>query len=140
MTLELVPLCGVREKPTEIVELGLTLAGSRRVMVRIEEESWEGPRLHAKLCPGTVAADWKILGGDGAERINSHLTLRTHDGALIQVRITGRRNSTVSRSPIYITPLFETVDPRYTWLNTVQAVGKGLPDGEFNVYEIFELR
>jgi hypothetical protein len=140
MTLELVPLCVVREKPTDVVELGRSLAGSRRVMVRIEEVAWEGPRLKAQLCPGTVAADWKMVGGDGAEKINVHITLKTHDGALIQVRIAGRHDTRVQRSPIYITPVFETTDPRYAWLNAVQAVGKGMTEGGVNVYEIFELR
>ena len=140
MTLELVPLCLVREKPTEIVELGRSLAGSRRVMVRIERATWEGPRLHAQLYPGTVAADWKMVGGNGAEKINVHITLKTNDGALIQVRISGRRDTSVQRSPIYITPVFETNDPRYAWLNSVQAVGKGMTQGDENVYEIFELR
>ena len=42
--------------------------------------------------------------------------------------------------PIYVAPLFETGDPRYSWLNSIQAVGKGLLDGNRLSYEWFEAR
>ena len=44
----------------------------------------------------------------------------------------------------YVGIVFETGDPRYSWLNRIQAVGKGVlafgPDGTRIDYEICELR
>ncbi|MGA7912893.1 MAG: hypothetical protein WCC30_15295 [Candidatus Dormiibacterota bacterium] len=39
-------------------------------------------------------------------------------------------------------PLYDTADPRYAWLNKIQAVAKGVvtPDLSRLDYEIFELR
>jgi len=44
----------------------------------------------------------------------------------------------------FAAPVFETGDPRYVWLNGVQAAGKGrlVPDTECGQldYEFFEIR
>ena len=37
-------------------------------------------------------------------------------------------------------PKFETSDERYSWLNAVQAVGKGHPGAGTVTYEIAEVR
>jgi hypothetical protein len=37
------------------------------------------------------------------------------------------------------TPLFETGDERYAWLNTIQAVGIGEMVGTDVVYDVYEL-
>jgi hypothetical protein len=42
--------------------------------------------------------------------------------------------------PLYSAPLFETGDPRYAWLNTVQAIGKGIVRDNVIHYEIYEVR
>jgi len=39
-------------------------------------------------------------------------------------------------APVYITPLFETSDERYAWLNKIQAVGKGTVEGDSRIYEL----
>jgi hypothetical protein len=113
-------------------------------MVTLLESVWEGSRLRAQLKPGVAAADWLVVGSDGTGFIDIRLTLETDDGALIYVSYTGRRNiADVERgidAPVYVTPLFETSDPRYTWLNTIQAVGKGTVDGDVRVYEMYEVR
>ena len=41
---------------------------------------------------------------------------------------------------MYVSPLFETGDPRYAWLNTIQAVGKGEFVGSNLHYEWYEVR
>ena len=46
----------------------------------------------------------------------------------------------ISGNPIYAAPLFDTGDERYTWLNRIQAVSKGMVDGLTLTYEIYELR
>lgn len=57
--------------------------------------------------------------------------VETDDGALVYVSYSGRVDLSggTGAAPIYATPLFETGDPRYKWLNTIQAVAKGLADG-----------
>ena len=42
--------------------------------------------------------------------------------------------------PIYMAPKFETSDERYTWLNAVQAVGKGQLGAGTVSSEIAEVR
>ncbi|MBO0778830.1 MAG: DUF3237 domain-containing protein [Ktedonobacteraceae bacterium] len=143
MALDLIPLCIMTSTPLPPTDLGMTSSG-RRLMVTIQESIWEGERLRAKLKPGTVAADWMVIGPDGTAHIEIRLTLETHDGALIYVHYTGRRDFTqVSQgidAPVYITPLFETSDERYLWLNKIQAVGKGTVNGNKRIYHIYELR
>ena len=42
--------------------------------------------------------------------------------------------------PVYTTPRFETGDPRYAWLNKIQAVMKGRSNGRtliaYRMYEV----
>lgn len=143
MPLELVPLCTMRSVPEPPVDLGFTTAG-QRYMVTIKEARWEGERLQASLKPGLPAGDWMVISPDGIAHIDIRETLETDDGALIYVRYQGRRHIGNLRegipAPVYITPLFETSDPRYSWLNAIQAVGKGAPVDRSLVYEIYELR
>jgi hypothetical protein len=40
---------------------------------------------------------------------------------------------------VFITPTFETDDADLAWLNTIQAVGKGIRDGGSLMYELYEL-
>ena len=143
MSLELEPLCTVTITSGGVVELGATPAG-RRYMTRIAESVWEGERLRARLAPGTLAGDWLVVSPDGVGQIDIRLTLQTDDGALIYVQYFGRRDFTQVdagvEAPVYITPRFETSDPKYAWLNKIQAVGKGATVGEQRVYEVYELR
>jgi len=144
MALDLVPLCRVTVRPAEAVDLGLTPAG-QRYMVTLGESRWEGERLRARLKAEVAAADWLVVAPDGTGQIDIRLTLETDDGALIYVHYQGRRDFTAVDAgidaPVYIAPLFETGDPRYGWLNKVQAVGKGtMADEDTRVYEVYELR
>jgi hypothetical protein len=45
-------------------------------------------------------------------------------------------------SVAFITPVLETGDPRYQWLNLVQAVGKGIMSADLSRvdYEVYELQ
>jgi hypothetical protein len=79
---------------------------------------------------------------DGTMALDVRLTMRTHDDALIAMTYGGRwtrpaevrdeladpdRRALVSPDRYYFrtTPLFETGDPRYRWLNDVVALGSG---------------
>ena len=63
-------------------------------------------------------------------------------GALIYITYEGRADW--SEGPgtksIFMAPKFETSDERYTWLNAVQAVGKGQLGAGTVSYEIAEVR
>lgn len=143
MALELIPLCTATVTPVVAADLGVTPAG-RRLMVTIREVVCIGERIHAHLKAGAIAGDWLIVGLDGTALIDIRLTLETDDGALIYVEYQGRRDfSQVYEgvdAPVYIAPRFETSDERYSWLNKIQAVGKGLVDGDSRIYEIYEVR
>ena len=143
MALELIPLCTATVTPVVAADLGITPAG-RRLMVTIREVVCVGERIRAHLKEGVSAGDWMIVGPDGTALIDIRLTLETEDGALIYVEYQGRRDfSQVYEgvdAPVYIAPRFETSDERYSWLNKIQAVGKGLVDGDSRIYEIYEVR
>lgn len=143
MALELIPLCTATVTPVVAADLGITPAG-RRFMVTIREVVCVGERVRAHLKEGVSAGDWMIVGPDGTALIDIRLTLETDDGALIYVVYQGRRDFSQVYdgvdAPVYIAPRFETSDERYSWLNKIQAVGKGLVDGDSRVYEIYEVR
>lgn len=111
-----------------------------RMIVDVEDARWEGVISGRQL--GQPSGDWAVVDSHGALNIDVRTTLETDDGALIYVRYEGRSDySKAGASPLIIAPLFETNDPRYAWLNTVQAIGKGRATGMSEiVYEIFEVR
>jgi hypothetical protein len=141
MTLELVPLGTARIQ----LKMPITLEGTprgTRLIIELEDTAFDGERLQAKQ-KGAAGADWVIVGPDGCGMLDVRFCLETHDGALIYVQYTGRVDvaSGVGSAPAYSTPTFETGDPRYAWLNKVQAVAKGTVDeGLLLTYEVYELR
>jgi hypothetical protein len=90
---------------------------------------------------GQAAADWLLVGGTTG-MLDVRVTIETNDGANIYSHYTGRIDVSggPGAAPIYVTPVFETGDERYAWLNTIQAVGKGNVDGNRLQYEWYELR
>ena len=88
---------------------------------------FEGERLSGRA-KGTANADWLTIGHDGTAALDVRALLETDDGALVFIQYTGRLH--LAEQTTYATPLFETGDDRYTWLNQVQAVGKGKTDGD----------
>lgn len=101
-----------------------------RVIVNVTDMRIEGPRLNARMV-GTAAADWGSRSADGVVQLDVRATLETHDGALVFVQYNGRVDfsDTSAPGPVLTAPRFETGDPRYAWLNTVQAVMKGRSNG-----------
>lgn len=84
-----------------------------------------------------------IVGPDGCGILDVRYCVETHDGALIYVQYAGRVDvaNGVGSAPAYCAPTFETGDPRYAWLNKVQAVAKGtIADDLVLTYEVYELR
>jgi hypothetical protein len=117
-------------------ELGAAPLGRRRI-IGITGGRFAGERLSGRVLPG--GADWQVIRADGVADLDARYTLETDDGALIYVRNHGYRHGpadvldkiskgeSVDPSLYYMrtTPLFETGDPRYAWLNRIICVATG---------------
>ncbi|MGB3437649.1 MAG: DUF3237 domain-containing protein [Actinophytocola sp.] len=111
-----------------------------RLIGEAGELRWEGDRVMATQ-RGNSSGDWVRLHPDGSVSVDARLVLETDDGATIAMTYQGRADRPPAEGGIvYSTPTFETDDERYTWLNTIQAVGKGQRTGDVLVYELYALR
>lgn len=133
------------------VDLEDTPLGTRLTFV-VDGGAVAGPRLSGEFLPG--GGDWVLVGADGIARLDVRATMRTDDGALVHVTNTGRavldddarsRMTTgelIRWDEMYArsSPLFETGDERYQWLNGLHTVAVN----EFSLsvvhYRIFEVR
>jgi hypothetical protein len=92
---------------------------------------------------GQATADWGSLCPDGTFQLDVRATLKTDDGVLILAQYMGRcdLSDPAAPGPVYATPRFETGDPRYAWLNKVQAVMKGKVELPTQItYQIYQVR
>ena len=131
-------------------DLGDTPQGRRRI-IGITGGRFAGERLSGRVLPG--GADWQVIRADGVADLDARYTLETTDGALIYVRNHGLRHGPpdvllrlaagepvdAARYYMRTTPLFETGDARYAWLNRMVCVATGarLPASvELEVFEV----
>ena len=126
-------LCRASVKVASPLDLGATPAGRRRI-IAILGGTVEGERLAGEIVPG--GADWQIVHDDGTALLEARYTVRTRDGALVYVRNAGIRRGPrevlariaagepVDPREYYFrsSPVFETGDSRYAWLNGIVAV------------------
>ena len=121
-------------QPFNVIENGPT--GTRRGTATVTAAAFEGPRIKAAMPEGVAGGDWWVLRADGVAALDVRLNLVTDDGAEIFVTYLGLNVDGVLK----VSPRFETGDDRYTWLNSVFAVGIGAPVGDDGVrYEIYAL-
>jgi hypothetical protein len=134
--LRLQPLLKAEVTLAPAQDLGATPLGRRRV-VPITGGRFSGERLAGRVLAG--GADWQLVRADGVAELDARYTLETGDGALIYVRNRGYRHGpaeileqlaagrTVDPARYYMrtTPLFETADARYAWLNRLVCVATG---------------
>ena len=138
MTLELIPLCSVEATLTAPLMIGEGPSGLRLVY-EVETMRLSGERLCASL-QGRASADWLTVSGP-VGTLDVRGVFETDDGALIMTQYHGRTDLTNGvGAPLYVAPRFETGDPRYAWLNAIQAVGKGNVDGQNLHYDWYELQ
>ncbi|HIF09512.1 MAG TPA: DUF3237 domain-containing protein [Sneathiellales bacterium] len=127
---------------------GATPTG-QRMIADLTGGTFEGPKLK-----GTVrasGADWALVGSDGVIRVDVRAVLETDDGAVIYMPYRGRLvvNGAVGKvlssgeggteygDTYWITQVqFETGDERYTWLNSVMAVGEGKIAPDLATYRV----
>jgi hypothetical protein len=131
-------------------ELGAGPLGRRRI-IAITGGRFFGERLSGRVLPG--GADWQVIRADGVAELDARYTLETADGALVYVRNRGFRhgptevlkrlaageNIDPARYYMRTTPLFETGDERYAWLNRIVCVASGARRSaavELEVYEV----
>lgn len=132
-------------------ELGETPQGRRRI-IGITGGRFVGERLSGRVLPG--GADWQVIRADGVADLDARYTLETDDGALIYVRNRGLRHGpaevlrrlaageTVDPALYYMrtTPLFETGDARYAWLNRIVCVATGARRAAAVELQVFEVK
>jgi len=100
--------------------------------------SFDGPKLK-----GTIVApggDWVTIAGDGHMLLDVRLCMITDDDAAIYCSYRGLLLRGEGGAKAYATPLFETGDERYAWLNRVQAVGLGSAGPGGVDYEIYAIK
>lgn len=132
------------------LELGGTPLGRRRI-IGITGGSFAGERLSGRVLPG--GADWQVIRADGVADLDARYTLETNDGALVYVTNRGYRHGprdileklavgqSVDPSLYYMrtTPLFETGDERYAWLNRIVCVATGARRAAAVELDVFEV-
>ncbi|WP_276352209.1 DUF3237 domain-containing protein [Cohnella caldifontis] len=119
-----------------IQEVGTTPKGIRK-MIPILGGRVSGPDLEGIILPG--GADWQLIRPDGVAEIEALYTMKTTDGTMIYIVNRGFRHGPrevmakladgeeVSPDRYYFrtTPVFETEDGRYGWLNRTLFIGTG---------------
>lgn len=145
------PLFELHLQVPHIVDLGPTPNGHRRIAT-VAGGSFTGERLSGTVenAPG---GDWLLLRPDGVLVLDVRLTLRTHDDALIFMNYRGLRHGpaevmarlnageAVDPALYYfrMTPIFETSDHRYAWLNGIVCVGTGRREASGPIYQVHEV-
>lgn len=94
-----------------------------RAVVNVTGGTFEGPKLKGTI--ESPAGDWVTSRADGTVKLDVRLLLQTDDGATILMTYFGVGAQKDGVMSLRSAPLFETGDPRYAWLNNVQAVGVG---------------
>ena len=138
MSLELTPLGTLSIRIRQQYRIEGVPTGTR-LIGEAADCRWDGERVRASQA-GASTSDWLTIHANGSVAVDARLLLKTDDGALITVRYTGRaERAPASGAAVIMAPTFETGDERYAWLNTVQAVGKGLRTGDLLVYELYQV-
>ncbi|MCL3819853.1 DUF3237 domain-containing protein [Aeromicrobium wangtongii] len=97
----------------------------------------EGDQLQATQ-RGASSADWLLMGPDGTVVVDVRMSIRTHDGAFIQMTYGGRARwaDGIGSGDVYSAFTFDTDDPRYSWLTRRLVVGRGVVHPTHGVYSL----
>jgi hypothetical protein len=112
---------------------------------------WQGIALRGEILPG--GADWQLVLPDTTTQVQARFTMRTDDGALIDLQNQGIRHrprAVIERlwrgEPVdpaeysfRMTPRLTTGDARYAWLNKLVCVASGYRELNKVVYDIWEV-
>jgi hypothetical protein len=138
ISIELVPIATLRIAIDKHTRLDGLPAGSRLVG---EAGACELTGARVRASQAGTSSDWLTLHADGSVSVDARLLLATASGSSLTIMYRGKAAALpATGAPVFVTPTFETDDPDLGWLNTVQAVGKGVRDGATLTYEFYELR
>lgn len=143
-------LCDLMVELGEPIEMG-EVAGGRRRIIPIVGGIVEGERLRGRVLD--VGADWQTVHADGTAELDTRYALESHDGAVIEIMNYGYRHGSadvmaalargeqVDPSLYYMRTQarFKTGDLRYSWLNSIVAVGSGARERAAVRISIFEV-
>lgn len=130
---------------------GATPLGEMRRIDYFENGWFRGPRIDARLLPGS--ADALLRRFDGVVQPDVRLVLKVDDGGFLYVQYRGYRHAPdevmrriaegeqVDSSEYYLRTalFFETDSEKYAWLNRIVAVGIGRREPDAAVYDVFEI-
>ncbi|MFZ0665386.1 MAG: DUF3237 domain-containing protein [Acidimicrobiales bacterium] len=137
--IELVPLYEATLTLAPPIDAGMTPTGQLLVVEAT------GARLRGRLSgslAGSSSADWVTITPGGFGLLDVRFAIRTDDDALVFATYSGRIHLVPGSGFVaYVAPTFTTGDPRYAWINEIQAVGKGVLSEDLmtlteDVYEI----
>ena len=138
MSIELLPLGTLTIVIDQHTVVGTTPAGIRIVGEALSCH-WVGDRIEARQ-HGKMSHDWLMVHSDGSVSVDARLLLMTDDGAPITITYRGKAAKQPSEGGVvFTTPVFETGDERYSWLNGIQAVGRGIREDTLLTYELYQL-
>ena len=138
------------------IDVGATPEG-RRLIFMVGPGQVQGPRLEGEVIPMS-GADWSRIRADGSGALDVRMCIRTHDGAIIFVHWHGRMvfaaedqgyaldfakpDDPAGSERYYFrtSPLFETGDERYAWLNNVVAVSKSRTGDGGVIHRVFAVK
>jgi hypothetical protein len=132
----LVPMTRIVCEVGDLVSLGDAVYGERRY-VPLGGGTVEGPELNGEVVEGGI--DWQLRRADGVLDIAAHYVIRTHDGALVEVRSDGMRHGpaevmarlargeAVAPDAYFFRTVmrFTTGDARWQHLNKTIAIARG---------------
>ena len=147
---ELVHLCDLHVDVAAPIEMGTSPRGRRRI-IPIVGGTFSGERLRGDVL--NLGADWQTVFCETVAELDTRYALRTHDGAIIEIRNFGYRvgpaeiiarlgqGEDVDPALYYMRthPRFETGDPRYAWLNHTICVGTGMRRASSVHVSVFEV-
>ena len=138
MSIELRPLGKLTIEIDQHTLVGSTPAGTRIVGEALSCH-WVSDRVSARE-HGKMSHDWLTVHSDGSVSVDARLLLMTDDGAPITITYRGKASKQPSAGGVlFTTPVFETGDERYSWLNGVQAVAKGVRVDQTLTYDLYQL-
>lgn len=128
---------GIFHAPLARVEFRGNGSRGHRLVGPIIDSRIDGPLLRATQ-RGRSAADWLVQGPDGTVLIDVRVSLRTDDGASLQMTYRGRADWSegIGSDTVRAAFVFETEDPRYRWLCSRMVVGVGQVEPTHGQYSL----
>lgn len=132
---------GTFHAPLSKVEFRGDASRGHRLVGPIIGSSIDGPLLRARQ-EGSSAADWLLQGPDGTVLIDVRVSMRTDDGAPLQITYRGRAHwpDGIGSGPVRAAFAFETDALKYRWLCSRLVVGVGAVHPTHGAYSLAMLR